>query len=341
MSAPGPIMLDLKAYNLDSEEREMLSHPACGGVILFSRNIEQPQQVSELIKDIRRVNEQLLIAVDQEGGRVQRLREGYTKLPALRQLELNSPNDQVLMQRTHAHATVMALETLCTGFDISFAPVLDVASETSRVIGDRAFHEDPQKITAIAQCYVRALKECGMAATGKHFPGHGTVDADSHLELPVDNRRFEEIAEHDLVPFARLASQLMGIMPAHIIYPNVDELPAGFSRYWVEEVLRKQLGFNGAVFSDDLSMKGAEVVGDYQARVDAALEAGCDMALVCNQPQEAGRLLEHLEGYRSKISEQRVAAMHSKVARTSSISDYKTDRRWLEAQDVLRPLFDD
>lgn len=335
MAHPGPIMLDLKGTHIEPEEKEMLQHPACGGVILFARNIEDAEQTWALIQSIRSVNDALLIAVDQEGGRVQRLREGFTALPPLRALEQQENEPQPRLELIRAHATIMALETQMTGFDISFAPVLDLATETSRVIGDRAFHEEPEQVLEYAKCYVAALNATGMAATGKHFPGHGTVDADSHHELPIDDRSLTAITERDLIPFAGLAGSLQGIMPGHIIFPQVDALPAGFSHVWIEQILRQQLKFQGAVFTDDLSMKGAEVVGDFQARVNAAIEAGCDMMLVCNHPEQAGYMLEHLSGYRNTHSQARIEKMFSVSARQGTRQDFRMDARWQTAQSIL------
>ena len=238
MSSAGPIMLDLKGTSISAEEKEMLRHPACGGVILFARNIDTPEQVASLNQQIAAINPSLLRAVDQEGGRVQRLQQGFSALPALRELESKADDLEQAKQRAFHHSRVMTLETLSVGFDISFSPVLDISTASSRVIGDRAFHEDPDTIVALAKAYLNGMKECGMAATGKHFPGHGSVDADSHVELPVDERDWQTIKDTDLKSFSQLASLLGGIMPAHVIYSQLDNLPAGFSPFWVAKVLR-------------------------------------------------------------------------------------------------------
>lgn len=338
MQQPGPVMVDLKSTNIDAEEREMLTHPACGGVILFARNIESPEQVLDLNQQIQKLNPSLLLAVDQEGGRVQRLVNGFTKLPAFRTLESASDSLERAKYFAKHHARVMALETLSVGFDISFTPVLDVCTQTSRVIGDRAFHEDPDTIVEIAKEYIGAMNACGMAATGKHFPGHGSIDADSHVELPVDNRSFESIEQHDIKPFAKLATALGGVMPAHVIYPAVDQLPAGFSGRWVKEILRKQLSFNGAVFTDDLSMKGAEVVGDFIDRAEAAMQADCDMVLVCNQPSAAGDVLEHLRNRLNPSSSHRILSMKGRQTGRTLYKNLNEDNRWAESRSIISEL---
>lgn len=343
MSSAGPIMLDLKGTSISSEEKEMLRHPACGGVILFARNIETPEQVTSLNQQIAAINPSLLRAVDQEGGRVQRLKQGFSELPALRELESKASHFEQAEHRAYHHARVMALETLSVGFDISFSPVLDIATTSSRVIGDRAFHEQPDSIVALASAYIKGMKECGMAATGKHFPGHGSVDADSHIELPVDERDWQTIKDTDLKSFSQLSSELGGIMPAHVIYSQLDKLPAGFSPFWVAKVLREQMGFNGVVFSDDISMKGAETVGDFDDRVSAALDAGCDMVLVCNHPTEAGDALEHVMQHHQsspsksqiKTSAARIQSMKASDKNLCLYRDLKQDTRWQTSHSVL------
>lgn len=338
MQQPGPVMVDLKTTTIDAEEKEMLKHPACGGVILFARNIENPRQVLDLNRQIETLNSSLLLAVDQEGGRVQRLVNGFTRLPAFRTIEqMSTSMDQARLLAKH-HAQVMALETLSVGFDISFTPVLDVCTQTSRVIGDRAFHEEPELIIELAKIYIESMKICGMAATGKHFPGHGSVDADSHVELPVDARSFEKIEQHDLKPFAKLASMLSGVMPAHVIYPAVDKLPAGFSGRWVKDILRQTLAFDGAVFTDDLSMKGAEVVGNFIDRAEAAMQADCDMVLVCNQPSVAGDVLEYLRNRINTQSSRRISAMKARQKHKLDLSTLKEDTRLIESRAYLESL---
>jgi beta-N-acetylhexosaminidase len=340
MQQPGSVMVDLKSTTIDAEEREMLTHPACGGVILFSRNIETPEQVLDLNRQIMAINPCLLLAVDQEGGRVQRLKQGFTQLPPLRYLHQKAKSLEQAQLFARHHAEVMALETLAVGFDLSFSPVLDLCTTTSRVIGDRAFHEEPDVIIALAKVYIEAMKQCGMAATGKHFPGHGSVDADSHVELPVDERSFELIEKRDLKPFAQLASEMSGVMLAHVIYPALDSLPAGFSGRWIRDILRNRLGFSGAVFTDDLSMKGAEVVGDFLDRAEAALDAGCDMVLVCNQPAKAGEVLEHLRNRMSDESSRRLMSLKAPPHRALGLSHLRSDARWQAGRSIIDGLND-
>lgn len=291
-------MLDLLGTELSSAEEEMLRHPAAGGVILFSRNYQSPAQLSELIARIRAVRTSLLIAVDHEGGRVQRFREGFTRLPpAAAYAEFFGDDRIALLESLERCGWLMAAELRAVDVDFSFAPVLDVDCGVSAIIGDRSFSRDAVAAGEFALAFARGMRRAGMAAVGKHFPGHGGVAPDSHLSLPEDSRSFEEIADKDLLPFARLIGDgLEGVMPAHIVYTRFDDKPAGFSRRWIETVLRQRLGFDGAVFSDDLSMAAAACAGSYPERAQLALEAGCDMVLVCNQPAAAGEVLEALEG---------------------------------------------
>ena len=289
LSPIGPLMLDIAGQQLTDRDRELLRSPMVGGVILFARNIGSREQVCELNAAIRAVNPNLLIAVDQEGGRVARLRSGYTALPpmqALGQWWQRAPDAAV--DGAHELGWLMASEVLASGFDFSFAPVLDVDSDFCSVIGDRAFADSAAGVVALAAGFIAGMAAAGMAATGKHFPGHGGVRGDSHLELPVDSRSWSELAESDLQPFAALAAELGGMMPAHILFPAVDEQwPVGFSRHWLQDKLRAELGFGGVIFSDDLSMEGAAAIGSYPQRAQAALAAGCDMVLVCNHREGA------------------------------------------------------
>ena len=294
--APGPVMLDLESTKLRSEERDLLRRPEVGGVILFSRNIEQAQQVRELCDAVRRIRPELLLAIDQEGGRVQRLTEGVTRLPAMGRIgQEYAENPQVAQRLSLDAGWLLGMEMAACGLDLSFAPVLDVDSGISSVIGDRSFSADPEITAALAGAFVEGLHEAGMAAVGKHYPGHGGVAGDSHFELPVDERPLEELREHDLVPFATLASRLDGIMPAHVIYSAFDSRPAGFSSSWLG-LLRESLGFKGTIFSDDLGMAGARFAGGPGERALAALDAGCDMVLVCNDREAALQALDACEG---------------------------------------------
>ena len=291
-------MLDLAGFDLTAEERERLVQPAAGGVILFARNFESPRQLKELTGAIRATRAGLLIAVDHEGGRVQRFQQGFTRIPTMRSLGERFEQDPARAQ-TFAEQIgyVIAVELRFHGIDFSFAPVLDVDFGASSVIGDRAFSDEPAAIAALAGAFVAGLSAGGVAGVGKHFPGHGYARGDSHSEIPVDERPLAEIEAADLAPYRELIARgLAGVMPAHVLYPAVDSQPAGFSSVWLKDILRERLGFGGLIFSDDLSMEGASVAGGMKERARAALEAGCDMVLLCNRPEEADGLLESLEG---------------------------------------------
>ncbi|MBT6105042.1 MAG: beta-N-acetylhexosaminidase [Porticoccaceae bacterium] len=302
-------MLDLAGTELTAEEQQILQSPQVGGVILFARNIQSREQVTALNAQIRQASANLLIAVDQEGGRVQRLRDGFTPLPPM-QLLADSvvQNPEVGVQLVRDTGWLMASEVLACGFDISFAPVLDVDRDTSSIIGDRAFSDQPEMVITLAQAFIEGMNEAGMAATGKHFPGHGGIVADSHLEAPVDHRSWQQLLDHDLKPFVALSKQLAGVMPAHITFPAVDPDSVGFSGFWLQQVLRQQLSFDGVIFSDDLSMKGADVAGGYIDKAQLALNAGCDMILVCNCPEGAREVLQMME-HRSLAGSDRIASM--------------------------------
>ncbi|ATH78710.1 MULTISPECIES: beta-N-acetylhexosaminidase [Halomonadaceae] len=283
----GPVMLDLEGQTLTKEDKRLLKNPAVGGVILFARNVESATQVRELCDSIRRVRGDLLLAVDQEGGRVQRIRQGVTRLPPMARIGDVFAHDQsVGLALAKDTGWLLGMEMAACGLDISFAPVLDVDSGISSVIGERSFSRDPQHVALLGQAFVHGLHEAGMAAVGKHFPGHGGVGADSHTALPVDERPLSAIKEHDLVPFSQLATLLNGVMPAHIVYSAFDSRPAGFSPSWLG-MLRESLGFKGCIFSDDLSMAGAHEAGGPAERAKAALAAGCDMLLICNDREAA------------------------------------------------------
>lgn len=287
-------MLDVAGTELTDEERATLRHPLVGGVILFTRNYASPEQLATLTAEIHALRSPpLLVAVDHEGGRVQRFRDGFTRLPPMRALGLQWERDRSgALRAARAVGYVLAAELRACGVDLSFAPVLDLDHGPSGVIGDRAFHRDPAVVATLAQALIGGLAEGGMSSVGKHFPGHGFVAADSHLALPVDNRPYAALVADDLVPFQKLIGELGGVMPAHIIFDQVDaQRTAGFSPSWLQVVLRQRLGFHGAVFSDDLSMEGASVAGDVVARAAAAVLAGCDMVLVCNAPEAARHLL--------------------------------------------------
>ena len=289
----GPIMLDLEGPRMSEEEREVLRHPLVGGVILFTRNFESAAQLCELTAEIHALRRPpLLIAVDHEGGRVQRFRDGFTRLPPMRALGTLWDADKAgARAAAEAAGFVLAAELRACGVDLSFTPVLDLDYGTSAVIGNRAFHRDPAAVAELAGALMDGLRRAGMSNVGKHFPGHGFVAADSHLAVPVDTRAAADIYP-DFAPYREHRRMgLAAVMPAHVIYENLDPNPAGFSSYWLRYVLRGELGFDGVIFSDDLSMEGASVAGGIVSRADTALDAGCDMVLVCNNPAAARQLL--------------------------------------------------
>jgi len=287
-------MLDIEGLALEAEDRERIAHPLVGGVILFARNFESPRQLAQLTASIRQLRDPApLVAVDHEGGRVQRFRAGFTAIPPMRTLgELWDRDVVAATSEAERLGRTIADELAAHGIDFSFTPVLDLDFGASGVIGDRAFHRSPNAVAHLASALRRGLRAGGSVAVGKHFPGHGFVAADSHHETPIDERPFEALVKEDLVPFGALIKVgLEAIMPAHVVYPAVDTLPAGFSRVWLQEILRGRMGFDGMIFSDDLSMAGARGVGDIVARASAAWWAGCDMVLVCNDPASADALL--------------------------------------------------
>lgn len=292
----GRLMLDLKGVSLDREERLQLQNPQVGGVILFSRNIQSRDQVCDLVAEIRACSKHLLVAVDQEGGRVQRLREGFTAIPSMQAIGIliaRSPEEGLGLSKDLGW--LMASEVIACGLDLSFAPVLDIDRHTSSIIGDRSFSDQPEIVTSAAEAFIKGMHDAGMAATGKHFPGHGGIVADSHLEAPVDDRSWKTLYARDIQPFAKLSKMLDAVMPAHITFPSVDPDSVGFSSFWLNDVLREKLGFEGIIFSDDLTMKGADIAGGYVDKAKLALKAGCDMILVCNCPQGAVEVLSYME----------------------------------------------
>ena len=308
----GPVMLGVDGLVLSEADRERLAHPLVGGVILFARNYEHPDQLAALTASIRALRAPPpLIAVDHEGGRVQRFREGFTAIPPMRTLGERWDRDISGAAREAVRlGWTIASELRAAGIDFSFGPVLDLDYGESTVIGDRALHRNPNAAAHLAAALHDGMRAGGMAAVGKHFPGHGFVAADSHSEIPIDDRPFERIAADDLVPFAALVRHgLEGIMPGHVVYPAVDQRPAGYSHKWLQDILRGRLGFDGMIFSDDLGMAGAFSAGDIVARAEAAVQAGCDIVLTCNDDVAAGQLLGSWKSTPSPLLARRTEAM--------------------------------
>ncbi|MCE7913178.1 MAG: beta-N-acetylhexosaminidase [Nitrosomonas sp. PRO4] len=312
----GPVMLDIAGTQLTDSDIKRLSHPLTGGVILFARNYSNHRQLAGLTQQIHALrNPHLLIAVDHEGGRVQRFRKDFTELPAMRELgKIWDKNPAGARHLAKQLGFVLAAELNACGVDFSFTPVLDLDHGHSCVIGDRAFHCDPDAVSELAYQLMLGLKKGGMQAVGKHFPGHGYIQADSHVEKSVDQRRYIDIEINDLMPFQHMISHgIAGIMPAHVIYSEIDAMPAGFSTIWLQKILRTELQFEGCIFSDDLSMQGAGAnLESMLSRAQAALAAGCDMILVCNNPVGADEILTGLEWQMTAVSLSRLARMHAR-----------------------------
>jgi beta-N-acetylhexosaminidase len=339
----GPVMIDVPGTDLTADDIRRLMNPLTGGVILFTRNWQSSEQLAALTSRIHALRSPaLIIAVDHEGGRVQRFREGYTRLPAMRVLGREwDRSAQHAKRMAQEIGFVLAAELRAHGVDLSFTPVLDLDYGQSSVIGDRAFHADPYAVSELARSLIVGLKEGGMSAVGKHFPGHGHVQADSHLAIPVDERTYAEIEALDLVPFTRLAQAgLGGIMPAHIIFPHVDAQPAGFSQVWLRTILRERLHFEGVIFSDDLSMEGASIAGGVLERAQAAVHAGCDMALVCNDPDAVDRLYKDFQHTLSAVSLARLARMHGRADARSMVT-LREDTRYAAALRAIAGLGED
>ena len=335
----GPVMIDIAGLELSKEDKERLQHPLVGGIILFSRNYESPEQLQILTNQVHALrNPPLLIATDQEGGRIQRFQNGFTPLPAARLFgEIFDDNAKRAKRLAETSGWLMATELRCAGVDFSFAPVLDVDFGISEIIGNRAFHSNPETVADLAHAFMIGMHHAGMAATGKHFPGHGGVAHDSHLALPEDRRDLDAIASEDLVAFKRMIHYgLEGIMPAHIKYPLIDEQPAGYSSIWIQEILRKQLDFQGVVFSDDLSMKGAANAGGPVKRAQKALAAGCDMVLICNDQDAANQILAGLSEPMDPASLLRLAHMHGRTVEKREI--ILTSEHYQQAKEMIQHL---
>jgi beta-N-acetylhexosaminidase len=330
VSARNRIMLDVAGTTLDEHDCRRLLHPSTGAVILFARNFTSHAQVAALCASIRELRADLLIAVDHEGGRVQRFKgPGFTTLPAMASIgavwSKGTDDARHAARLAHAAGYIMARELRGCGIDFSFAPVLDLDFGHSAVIGTRAFHRERDVVHDLSRALIQGMRQGGMANCGKHFPGHGYASADSHVAVPVDDRPLEAIMADDAKPYQWLGNALLAVMPAHVIYPAVDALPAGFSAIWLQQVLRSKLGFCGAILSDDLAMQGAHVVGDVVARGEAARAAGCDMVLICNSPDDADLLLAGLSWPDDHLSMARLGALRGFEAPGSSQSDAVLD----------------
>ncbi|MBA3477295.1 MAG: beta-N-acetylhexosaminidase [Lautropia sp.] len=316
----GPVIADVAGLALTPEERERLRHPLVGGVILFARNYESPDQLRSLTRDLHDLRDPpLLVCVDQEGGRVQRFRSGFSRIAPMRELGRLWDRDVLAAVREATEVGhLIGSELRAVGVDLSFTPVLDLDHGASGVIGDRAFHSDPRVVALLAKSLNHGLLLAGVGNCGKHFPGHGYANADSHVAMPVDRRPLAQILAQDAAPYGWLGRSLGSVMPAHVVYPKVDDQPAGFSRRWLQTILRRRLKFDGLIFSDDLTMEAATVAGGITARAAAALFAGCDMVLVCNRPDLVDELLAGLTAPRNRHLARRLSAIHPGLRETAA-----------------------
>lgn len=329
MTLLGPVMIDIEGVDLSEEDRTLLDNPLTGGVILFTRNFESAEQLYELVNEIKSLRDPaLLIAIDHEGGRVQRFKQPFTHIPALNLLGRKYDSQpEIAIQHAKIFGWLTSIELLTFKIDFSFTPVLDVDYGISAVIGDRAFHKNPDIIARLAAAYIEGMHLAGMPSTGKHFPGHGGVHADSHTDIPVDNRDLKVILENDILPFEKLVPEhLDGIMPAHVIYEKITKEPAGFSPFWLKEILRDRLRFKGVIFSDDLNMQAASSISDnYTVRAKAALKAGCDMVLICNNRPAAMEILNNLDFNINNQTHQQLLKMRGKIDLNTK---YTVSQQW-------------
>jgi len=338
----GPLMIDIKGYTLTDEDRELLQHPLVGGVILFSRNYESPQQLTALTTEIHALRQpSLLIAVDHEGGRVQRFRNEFIHLPSYAAFgKFYDRNPKQALVLSEEMGWLLAAELRAVGVDFSFTPVLDLGQGISTVIVDRACHAHPEVVAEIGHAIMKGMRQAGMTAVGKHFPGHGSVVADSHFDVAVDERPLVDLEFEDLLPFKRMIHYgLAAIMPAHVIYPQVDTQPAGLSSRWLQDILRKKYDFQGVIFSDDLSMVGAAIAGEPLARAQQALQAGCDMVLICNDREAVLQVINNFGEYKSPSSQVRLMRLHGKTA--PDWDSLHADKRWLAAKEACSALWED
>lgn len=334
-------MVDLEDTAINATEKNLLLKAEVGGVILFTRNFESIEQITALVDEIHQLRTpKLLVAVDHEGGRVQRFHQGFSRIPAAAMYAKSAKNDlQKSRQLAENAGWLMAAELRACGIDFSFAPVLDLAHGVSGIIGDRAFHRQPNMVATLAYAFMHGMHKAGMQAVAKHFPGHGGVAEDSHVAMPVDHRDLNELLRNDIKPFEKMIeNKLAAIMPAHVIYDKVDNKPAGYSSFWIENILRQRLAFQGAVFSDDLSMTAAGIAGGFGERAEAALAAGCDMALLCNHLEGACEAAEYIKGYSNPTSQLRLIRMHGEKAFTWT--QLKQDERWQQLSHQIVALND-
>ncbi len=337
----GPLMVDLEGTSISKKEKQLLQKAEVGGVILFTRNFESITQLTALVAELHNIRSpQLLIAVDHEGGRVQRFHDGFSHIPAASCYAKMANNDiEKSRQLAENAGWLMAIELRACGIDFSFAPVLDLAHGLSGVIGDRAFHSKPATVATLAYAFMHGMNKAGMQAVGKHFPGHGGVAEDSHIAMPVDHRSLEELLHSDIIPFENMIeNKLAAIMPAHVIYDKVDARPAGYSRFWINDILRQRFNFQGVVFSDDLSMEAAGVAGGFGERAEAALTAGCDMALICNHLDGAIEATEYIKGYNNPVSQLRLVRMHGEGEH--NWQQLRQDRHWQQITEQIVALND-
>jgi beta-N-acetylhexosaminidase len=335
-------MLDIDGLSLTPADRDLLREPAVGGVILFSRNYASPEQIIDLVAEIRASRSPpLIVAVDHEGGRVQRFREGFSSIPPMRRIGREFNRDVAAAERlAHQAGWLIAAELRSAGIDLCFAPCVDLDWGLSEIIGDRAFHAKPEAVGDLAAAFSRGLRSAGMAAVAKHFPGHGAVVADSHLALPVDRREYSDLLD-DMRPYDKLIGNglIAGVMTAHVVYHELDDMPASFSEYWIGQELRSRLGFDGAVFCDDLSMKATSEYGSMPNRAMKALDSGCDMVLVCNDRPAAEKTVASLRDYSNPLSLVRLARLHGtgQVMRETLLASEDWQSISAELQDWSEP----
>ena len=328
-------MLDIGGTNLSDEDKFLIANKHVGGLIFFSRNFESFENIKNLINDVRNIKENIIIAVDQEGGRVQRFDKEFSKLPSMQELgDYSIKNND--FEICHDVGWLMSSELLASGIDISFAPVLDVDRDTSSIIGDRAFSDNPNLVSALAKKFIEGMNAAGMKATGKHFPGHGGIFEDSHITEPSDNRNYEDILNRDMKPFFDLKDKLGAVMSAHIVFPKVDDKSVGFSSKWLKDILRQEIHFNGVVFSDDLSMKGS---GDksFSSKAMNSIRAGCDMVLICNHPDGVLEVVNYFEKENVSLSEKIITMKKSKFP---SWNDLKNNKKRLEILGIIKKIGD-